>query len=271
MFLEVGKDLADYFLQGYNCTHFAYGQTGSGKTYSMIGDGFGENSFFLNKEMQGLIPRSLQYIFSTLKEMQETDKDIQYKLEANFIEIYNENIIDLIEDSSSDASTLNFDSVKNFDDRLPRNFLHDSTSKSRDPLARGLSHSASKARHQESSGYISNFGPQKTKPCLREDPKQKVYVDGVNTVELNNTRDIIEILKKGGQKRHISANDINYKSSRSHTVFILHLYIWGLRNKGVRVKRESRINFVDLAGSERSKIANTKGERLKEGCYINNS
>lgn len=133
MFLEVGKGLADYFLQGYNCTHFAYGQTGSGKTYSMIGDGFGENSFFLNKEMQGLIPRSLQYIFSTLKEMQDTDKEIQYKLEANFIEIYNENIIDLIDDSSSDLSTLNFDSVKNFDDRLPRNFLQDSNSKSRDP------------------------------------------------------------------------------------------------------------------------------------------
>jgi kinesin family protein 14 len=41
--------------------------------------------------------------------------------------------------------------------------------------------------------------------------------------------------------------------------------------EGEEHSRVSRINLIDLAGSERSSVAQTSGERLKEGASINRS
>ncbi|KAL8272471.1 hypothetical protein Esti_003594 [Eimeria stiedai] len=43
--------------EGYNGTVFAYGQTGTGKTFTMIGEG---------DELQGIIPRAFEHIFSII-------------------------------------------------------------------------------------------------------------------------------------------------------------------------------------------------------------
>lgn len=63
---------------GYNCTVFAYGQTGTGKTYTMEGN-------LDNKDEYGVIPRSIQYIFERLYEM-----DCEYSVNISFLEIYKE-------------------------------------------------------------------------------------------------------------------------------------------------------------------------------------
>ena len=34
---DIGKEVIDATMQGFNSTIFAYGQTGSGKTYTMMG------------------------------------------------------------------------------------------------------------------------------------------------------------------------------------------------------------------------------------------
>lgn len=41
----------------------AYGQTGSGKTYTMLGPDMGKK----NVEFRGIIPRSIEYMFSLLR------------------------------------------------------------------------------------------------------------------------------------------------------------------------------------------------------------
>ena len=68
---------------GINGTVFAYGQTGAGKTYSIIG---GEPL----EVKRGILPRTLDYIFDQLNSAANN-----YKLSANFYEIYNEKIYDL--------------------------------------------------------------------------------------------------------------------------------------------------------------------------------
>lgn len=74
-------------LDGYNVCVFAYGQTGSGKTFTMEGYP-GENS-------EGMIPRTVRHIFHEMKQFELLGWE--YKIEASFLEIYNEHIVDLLD------------------------------------------------------------------------------------------------------------------------------------------------------------------------------
>ncbi|GAB2300506.1 hypothetical protein Dimus_034549 [Dionaea muscipula] len=82
-------------LDGYSCTVFAYGQTGTGKTYTMEGE-MRSKGGDLPAEA-GVIPRAVRQIFDTL-EAQNAD----YSMKATFMELYNEEINDLLapEDSA---------------------------------------------------------------------------------------------------------------------------------------------------------------------------
>ncbi|KRX94448.1 Kinesin-like protein KIF15, partial [Trichinella pseudospiralis] len=68
MFACVGKSIIDGCIEGYNGTIFAYGQTGSGKTYTMIGPCVSESSV-VDDKLRGIIPRSLEYLFSRIEEI----------------------------------------------------------------------------------------------------------------------------------------------------------------------------------------------------------
>lgn len=59
----------------------AYGQTSSGKTYTMKG----------NEMNLGIIPLTLQHLFKTIN-----SKNLVAEIRISYIEIYNENIIDLL-------------------------------------------------------------------------------------------------------------------------------------------------------------------------------
>ena len=64
---------------------FAYRQTGSGKTWTMMGDDDGE--------FPGIIPLGLQDIF---KQAESSKEERTYELKVSFMEIYNEQINDLL-------------------------------------------------------------------------------------------------------------------------------------------------------------------------------
>ncbi|KAK2657957.1 hypothetical protein Ddye_011009 [Dipteronia dyeriana] len=87
-------------LDGFNCTVFAYGQTGTGKTYTMEG-GMRNKGGDLPAEA-GMIPRAVRQIFDTL-EAQNAD----YSMKVSFLELYNEEITDLLarEDCSTRSTT----------------------------------------------------------------------------------------------------------------------------------------------------------------------
>ncbi|XP_011502046.1 PREDICTED: protein claret segregational [Ceratosolen solmsi marchali] len=74
-------------LEGYNVCVFAYGQTGSGKTYTMEG--------FPGTDDEGMIPRTVKHIFKEMKQFELLGWE--YKIEASFLEIYNEQIVDLLD------------------------------------------------------------------------------------------------------------------------------------------------------------------------------
>ncbi|KMZ62966.1 Kinesin-related protein-like [Zostera marina] len=86
-------------LEGFNCTVFAYGQTGTGKTYTMEGGMESVKGGELSSEA-GVIPRAVRQIFDTLDE-QKAD----YSMKVSFLELYNEEITDLLvfNDSSRNA------------------------------------------------------------------------------------------------------------------------------------------------------------------------
>jgi Kinesin motor domain len=77
--------LVESVLEGYNGTIFAYGQTGCGKTHTMMGDPSDEN-------LKGIIPRAFAHIFGNI----ESTTHKNFLIRCSFIEIYNEEIHDLI-------------------------------------------------------------------------------------------------------------------------------------------------------------------------------
>ncbi|XP_047335388.1 kinesin-like protein KIN-5D [Impatiens glandulifera] len=82
-------------IKGYDCTVFTYGQTGTGKTYTMVGKGTKEKIGELNREA-GIIPRAVQQIFNLLQ-----SQNGEYTIKLTFLEIYNEEISDLLADDES--------------------------------------------------------------------------------------------------------------------------------------------------------------------------
>uniref|UniRef100_A0A0E0IFS1 Kinesin-like protein n=1 Tax=Oryza nivara TaxID=4536 RepID=A0A0E0IFS1_ORYNI len=111
-------------LEGFNCTIFAYGQTGTGKTYTMEGECRRAKAslrcccsfimclplpkgcllfvFLSSKYLQsgpkgqlpadaGVIPRAVKQIFDTLE-----SQNTEYSVKVTFLELYNEEITDLL-------------------------------------------------------------------------------------------------------------------------------------------------------------------------------
>ena len=71
-------------LNGFNSTVFAYGATGAGKTHTMLG----------SPESPGIMYQTMKELFTILEDFKV---DRTYEIRVSFIEIYNENIRDLID------------------------------------------------------------------------------------------------------------------------------------------------------------------------------
>lgn len=80
VFGEISQ-LVQSALDGYNVCIFCYGQTGSGKTYTM-------------SSADGMIPRATHMIYDTITKLRE--KSWTYSMEGSFVEVYNEELHDLL-------------------------------------------------------------------------------------------------------------------------------------------------------------------------------
>ncbi|KAF5385422.1 hypothetical protein D9757_002989 [Collybiopsis confluens] len=78
--------LAQSCVDGYNVCIFAYGQTGSGKSFTMEGGS--------TDATQGMIPRAVAQVFRASEDLRS--KGWEYKIEGQFLEIYNETVNDLL-------------------------------------------------------------------------------------------------------------------------------------------------------------------------------
>uniref|UniRef100_A0A7N8Y2C9 Kinesin-like protein KIF21B n=1 Tax=Mastacembelus armatus TaxID=205130 RepID=A0A7N8Y2C9_9TELE len=103
--------------EGYNATVFAYGQTGSGKTYTM-GTGFDVS---LSQQEQGIIPRAVHQLFEGIqnRRVHAQEASIQppeFKVSAQFLELYNEEILDLFDGARDPDSRSRKSNIKIHED-----------------------------------------------------------------------------------------------------------------------------------------------------------
>ena len=272
----MGRRILLKFIEGFNGCVFAYGQTGSGKTHTMIGE----------PNNVGMIPRLCEELFVELaKEQHHTS----FKLQASYIEIYKDTIVDLLHNpivggaSSSGAS-------------------HFATSPRGSPRSSGALHPVlghSKSMYPgggggggggggSSSGSMSSppavllqrghsgmlhhhHGDGSSGPSIHEDPRKGIVVLGVEKRIVTSYKDIQALLALGAQRKQVAATALNSRSSRSHTVFSLQLKQRDLkgRDDDFRLTKSSKLHLIDLAGSERVGRSKTSGERLAEGRQIN--
>lgn len=122
---KVSKPLLSAVLEGYNSTIFAYGQTGSGKTYTMLGldsielskhrrkrsmsPFIGSNNHKPQYSTKGILFSSLEDLFSLV-----SSGDKVYSIVCSYMEIYNENVFDLLSDQNPENLNVNEDPNKGF-------------------------------------------------------------------------------------------------------------------------------------------------------------
>ena len=184
VFEKSTKFLIEGVVNGYNATVFAYGATGAGKTYTMLG----------TETNPGIMPLTLKELFNKVKILKS---ERQYKLKFWYLEIYNENIRDLL-------------------------------------------------RFMNQSNNNNNIIEENESLDLREDPIKGIIVSGITEINVNNSNDMLKILKRGNRNRTQEATGANETSSRSHAI-------------------------LQVAGSERASATQNRGIRLIEGANINRS
>ncbi|XP_076028547.1 osmotic avoidance abnormal protein 3-like [Oratosquilla oratoria] len=82
---DLANPLVESVLEGYNGTIFAYGQTGCGKSFTM--QGIPDPA-----TQRGIIPRAFEHIFEAI----QTSENMKFLVLASYLEIYNEEIRDLL-------------------------------------------------------------------------------------------------------------------------------------------------------------------------------
>ncbi|KAL0356784.1 UNVERIFIED_CONTAM: Kinesin-like protein KIN-12D [Sesamum calycinum] len=106
LFRMVGLPMVENCLSGYNSCMFAYGQTGSGKTYTMLGEI--EELEVKPSPNRGMTPRIFEFLFARIRAEEESRRDehLKYNCKCSFLEIYNEQITDLLDPSSTNLMVL---------------------------------------------------------------------------------------------------------------------------------------------------------------------
>ncbi|XP_071100198.1 kinesin-like protein KIF21A isoform X1 [Haliotis cracherodii] len=227
------RHLIDGCFDGYNATVFAYGQTGSGKTYTM-GTGFDVNT--VQSEV-GIIPRAVDHLFqgieSRRKEALANDEPPpDFRVNAQFMELYNEEILDLLDTT-------------------------------RDPESRGRkSHIKI---HEDAAGGIYVVGVttrtvvslEDTMKCLNIGALSRATASTNMNVQSSRSHAIFTLHIK--QHRMVKEEPLLDEGKDTDSTQSINEF----------ETLTAKFHFVDLAGSERLKRTGATGERAKEGISIN--
>ncbi|KAG7448233.1 kinesin-3 [Guyanagaster necrorhizus] len=167
MFTSTAHPLITRFIEGFNCTILAYGQTSSGKTFTMTGMDLDADPSDPGNGM-GIIPRAVSTIFSRARQLKdERGTAWNYSIKGSFIEIYNEDLIDLL---------------------------------SMDDTAGG-----------------------RREVQIREDKDGHIIWGGLREVNVKNSGEVMNLIRKGTSIRRTNETEMNAQSSRSHAIFSLTL------------------------------------------------
>ncbi|KAG8217665.1 kinesin-domain-containing protein [Butyriboletus roseoflavus] len=293
LFTSTAQPLISRFLEGFNCTILAYGQTSSGKTFTMTGIDLDANPSDPNNGM-GIIPRAVSTIFSQAKKLKdERGGSWNYSIKGSFIEVYNEDLIDLL---SSDEATgarrevqiregkdgsifwggLREVNVRNSNEVM--NLIRQGTS------IRRTNETEMNAQSSRSHAIFSltltqkkftGSGPPRSSSPLPPNGRSpsrlarpgSLYTGSPTTARVSSptmgrpaTPSFHTAMGRGGGLRPASSLGLRPPDGRTAD---------NDDDSGEWTTIVSKFHFVDLAGSERLKRTAAAGERIKEGISIN--
>lgn len=233
---ECVGSLVDSAFEGFNATILAYGQTGSGKTHTM---GSASN-VYLMEEDQGIIPRVIRAVFEKIREIETSNAGVRYTIRAQFLEIYGEDIKDLLTNSDATQVTIRENQQGDVYVAGAKEEVVRSTEDMLMVLEKGSLCRTTAATLMNSTSSRSHaiftvlMEKQTTSPSPMHEPPRSGQQgegggDGAGSGE--------------GESQLPVQNEVEIVRSKFH--------------------------FVDLAGSERAKRTGASGVRLKEGIDIN--
>ncbi|KAJ1309167.1 hypothetical protein OPQ81_004838 [Rhizoctonia solani] len=306
LFTTTAAPLVDRFVQGFNCTVLAYGQTSSGKTYTMSGVDLDGDPGDPDNGM-GIIPRAVATIFAKARELrEERGAAWQCTVKASFIELYNEDLIDLLADDAGGRREVQIREdkdgtiiwgglrevpVKNVADVL--NLLRQGTS------LRRTNETDMNAQSSRSHAIFSLTLVQKkytgTAPLPRSSLQAPAAANGRTSPMLPSPSRLARpgSMFAGGKDSsgRVSSPTFgrpstpSFASAMGRGSGMRPSSAMALRSPvnrpgtpdddekssggGEWVSVVSKFHFVDLAGSERLKRTAAQGERVKEGISIN--
>ena len=187
----------------------------------------------------------------------------EYQIKIQFLEVYGENIRDLLNTTSIEdiASTTRTTTMNNTNDKID-------TKKKKS----GRQHSNNLIKINNNNNNGSNRNSTRSGLGLRDGTLGgDAEVIGANQIIVLNANEALQYLKSGLSKRIVGKTTMNSRSSRSHVIYTV-IIQQTIKKKGkeqthlndqkVNVQtKTSKIHFVDLSGSERIKKSKTKGQR----------
>ncbi len=95
-----------------------------------------------------------------------------------------------------------------------------------------------------------------------------MFVYGATEKEVRNPREALELFYKGQKRRRVAQTQLNFESSRSHSIFNIRLVKCSPADEDEVDDGQpclvSQLALVDLAGSERTSRTGNTGDRLRE-------
>lgn len=204
----------------------------------MIGPNGGQDILRCDREEWGILPRASEFLLGYLNEKSKEGL-LTYEVKASFLQIYNENLYDLLRDTGP-----------LIDDRL---ILNDS---------------------KDTELKIREVPKLKNKFTNKDNMTPEVFVSGLSEFRVQTSEDILRILAVGTSNRMTRSTDFNFTSSRSHAILQLTFEIESHLESGQTLISRSKLNLVDLAGSEKIPFINSdtnNNKHMKELTSINKS
>ncbi|XP_075870275.1 kinesin-like protein KIF21B isoform X3 [Nelusetta ayraudi] len=227
-------------LEGYNATVFAYGQTGSGKTYTM-GTGFDVS---LSQPEQGIIPRAVHQLFQGIQSRRSQAQEAgtpppEFKVSAQFLELYNEEILDLFDGARDLESRGRKSNIKIHEDASGSIYTTGVTSR--------LVHS------EEELLQCLKLGALSRTTASTQMNAQSSRSHAIFTIHLCQMRVCQQprLQNGGGESEALNGEHADPIAQPEFETLM------------------AKFHFVDLAGSERLKRTGATGERAREGISIN--
>ncbi|KAK7345653.1 hypothetical protein VNO77_16261 [Canavalia gladiata] len=112
---------------------------------------------------------------------------------------------------------------------------------------------------------------QKKPLTLMEDGKGCVFVRGLEEESVYSVNEIYTLLERGASKRRTADTLLNKRSSRSHSVFTITVYVKETVIGDEELIKCGKLNLVDLAGSENILRSGAREGRAREAGEINKS